>query len=103
MSGCRAAADSPVPGDTGERQFPTRHYLVYSDDIVGQLANLSTEAPMRARRLVSHAPHQKAVDEFYLDDTPPPGSVMVRAAITAISTGTKIDNSKASSHEGGWS
>jgi 2-desacetyl-2-hydroxyethyl bacteriochlorophyllide A dehydrogenase len=47
---------------------------------------------MRALRLVSHAPFQMTVEEFDLDDAPPPGAVLVKAAVTAISAGTEIAN-----------
>ena len=50
------------------------------------------ESAMRARRLVSPAPYQMTVEEFDLDDTPPSGSVLVKAATTAISAGTEVAN-----------
>jgi L-iditol 2-dehydrogenase len=47
---------------------------------------------MRARRLVSHAPHELALEDYELPDRPPPGGILVEAAITAVSAGTEIAN-----------
>lgn len=47
---------------------------------------------MRARRLVSPAPYQMAVEEFDLDPTPPPGGALLEAGVTAVSAGTEIAN-----------
>jgi L-iditol 2-dehydrogenase len=47
---------------------------------------------MRGRRLVSHAPHELALEPHELPDRPPPGAILAEAAITAVSAGTEIAN-----------
>lgn len=45
---------------------------------------------MRARRLVSRAPHELAVEDYEVPDRPPPGGILAEAAVTAVSAGTEI-------------
>ena len=47
---------------------------------------------IHARRLVSPAPHELVVEELELEDRPPPGGILARAAATAVSAGTEIDD-----------
>jgi 2-desacetyl-2-hydroxyethyl bacteriochlorophyllide A dehydrogenase len=47
---------------------------------------------IRARRLVSPAPHELVVEKHELPDRPPPGGILARAATTAVSAGTEIAN-----------
>lgn len=47
---------------------------------------------MRARRLVSYAPHELALEDHELPDRPPPGGILAEAAVTAVSAGTEIAN-----------
>jgi L-iditol 2-dehydrogenase len=50
---------------------------------------------MRARRLVSHAPHELAIEDHEVADRPPPGAVLAEAAVTLVSAGTEIANYQA--------
>jgi L-iditol 2-dehydrogenase len=47
---------------------------------------------MLARRLVSPAPHRMVLEDHELPETPPPGAILVEAAVTAVSAGTEIAN-----------
>ena len=47
---------------------------------------------MRARRLVSRAPHELAVEDHELPDRPPPGGILAEAAVTLVSAGTEMAN-----------
>src|SRR5918992_207104 len=47
---------------------------------------------MRARRLVSRAPHELAVEDHEVSDRPPPGGILAEAAVTLVSAGTEIAN-----------
>jgi L-iditol 2-dehydrogenase len=45
---------------------------------------------IRARRLVSPVPHALVVEEHELPDRLPPGAILARADVTAVSAGTEI-------------
>ena len=47
---------------------------------------------MLARRLVSPAPREMVLEEHEIPDSPPPGSILAEAAVTAISAGTEVAN-----------
>jgi L-iditol 2-dehydrogenase len=47
---------------------------------------------VRASRLVSPAPHRMELETHEIPDTPPPGSILAEAAVTAVSAGTEIAN-----------
>jgi len=47
---------------------------------------------MRARRLVSHAPHELTLEDHDIADEPPPGGILAEAAVTLVSAGTEIAN-----------
>src|SRR5918992_1384781 len=47
---------------------------------------------MRARRLVSRAPHELAVEDHELPDRPPPGGILAEAAVTLVSAGPEMAN-----------
>jgi L-iditol 2-dehydrogenase len=47
---------------------------------------------IEAARLVSHAPGEMVLEPDELPEDPPPGGILVRAEMTAISSGTEIAN-----------
>jgi L-iditol 2-dehydrogenase len=47
---------------------------------------------MRARRLVSPAPHELALEDHEIPGEPPPGGIVAEAAVTLVSAGTEIAN-----------
>jgi len=47
---------------------------------------------IRATRLVSPAPNELVLEPFELPEDPPPGGILVRAEMSAVSTGTEIAN-----------
>src|SRR5438067_7877634 len=47
---------------------------------------------MRAQRLVARRPQHMELEEFQLDEQPPPGYVLAQTTCTLISTGTELAN-----------
>lgn len=47
---------------------------------------------MRARRLVSHAPHELTLEDHEIAGEAPPGGILAEAAVTLVSAGTEIAN-----------
>jgi 2-desacetyl-2-hydroxyethyl bacteriochlorophyllide A dehydrogenase len=47
---------------------------------------------MRARHLVSRAPHELTVEDHEIPDEPPPGAILAEAVVTLVSAGTEIAN-----------